>query len=91
MANLKSSKKRAKQSEKRRLINVARRSEIKTSTKSLMDALAQNKDEQSLQGLLKEVEAQMARAKNKGTIHKNAAARKVSRLAKKVNASKKSK
>lgn len=89
MANIKSAKKRAKQSEKRRLVNVARRSEIKTCAKSFTDALADGKDLQSLQDLLKTVESKLARAKNKGTIHRNAAARKISRLAKRINAAKK--
>lgn len=89
MANIKSAKKRAKQSEKRRLVNAARRSEIKTSTKSFAEALAQGKDSQTLKDLLRDVESKLARAKNKGTIHKNAAARKMSRLAKKLNSSKK--
>jgi len=89
MANIKSAKKRAKQSEKRRLVNVARRSEIKTTTKSLVDALGQGKDIQTLKTLLKDVESKLARAKNKGTVHKNAAARKISRLAKKINATQK--
>ena len=44
MANIKSAKKRAKQSEKRRLVNASRKTAIKTSAKSLLDAMAQGKD-----------------------------------------------
>lgn len=86
MANIKSAKKRAKQSEKRRVVNASRRSAIKSSTKGLLDAIAQGKDVATLKELLKNVEAQVARAKNKHVVHKNAAARKVSRLAKRVQA-----
>jgi len=86
MANIKSAKKRAKQSEKRRIVNSSRRSAIKSSTKGLLDAIAQGKDVETLKVLLKDVEAKVARAKNKHVMHKNAAARKVSRLAKRVQA-----
>ncbi|HML19482.1 MAG TPA: 30S ribosomal protein S20 [Candidatus Dependentiae bacterium] len=86
MANIKSAKKRAKQNEKRRIVNASRRSAIKSSTKGLIDAIAQGKDVETLKTLLKDVEAKVARAKNKHVMHKNAAARKVSRLAKRVQA-----
>lgn len=84
MANIKSAKKRAKQSEKRRLVNASRKTAIKSSTKSLLDAMAQGKDLDTLKAMLKDVEAKVARAKNKHVLHKNAAARKVGRLAKRV-------
>ncbi len=86
MANIKSAKKRAKQEEKRRLTNVARRSEIKTKTKELLDALKGGKEPATLKALLRGVEAKIARAKNKGVFHANASARKISRLAKRVAA-----
>jgi len=84
MANIKSAKKRAKQNEKRKLINAARKTAIKTSTKSFVDAIAQGKDLETLKAMLKEVESKVARAKNKHLMHKNAAARKVGRLAKRL-------
>lgn len=86
MANIKSAKKRAKQSEKARMVNASRKTAIKSSTKGLLDAMAQGKDIQTLKVMLKDVEAKIARAKNKNVMHKNAAARKVSRLAKRVSA-----
>jgi small subunit ribosomal protein S20 len=86
MANIKSAKKRAKQSEKRRLVNAARKTAIKTSAKTFLDAMTQGKDLDALKVMLKDVESKVARAKNKHVMHKNAAARKVSRLAKRVNA-----
>jgi small subunit ribosomal protein S20 len=90
MANIKSAKKRAKQSEARRVVNASRKSAIKSATKSLLGAIAQGKDIGTLKELLKSVESQVARAKNKRVLHRNAAARKVSRLAKRVQAFQKS-
>lgn len=84
MANIKSAKKRAIQNEKRKLVNARRRSAIKTSTKTLLDAMTQGKDITTLKAMLKDVESQVARSKSKHVMHKNAAARKVSRLAKRV-------
>ena len=84
MANIKSAKKRAIQNEKRKLVNAARKTAIKSSTKSLLDAIAQGKDLATLKVMLKDVESKVARAKNKHLLHKNAAARKVGRLAKRV-------
>jgi len=84
MANIKSAKKRAIQTEKRKLVNARRKSAIKTSTKTLLDAMTQGKDIETLKAMLKNVESQVARSKNKHVMHKNAAARKISRLAKRV-------
>jgi small subunit ribosomal protein S20 len=84
MANIKSAKKRAIQNEKRKLVNARRKSAIKTSTKTLLDAMTQGKDVETLKAMLKDVESQVARSKGKHVMHKNAAARKVSRLAKRV-------
>lgn len=84
MANIKSAKKRAKQNEKRRLVNARRKSAIKTSIKTLLDAITQGKDTETLKAMLKDVESKVARSTHKHVMHKNAAARKVSRLAKRV-------
>jgi small subunit ribosomal protein S20 len=86
MANIKSAKKAAKQSEKRRKVNLARRTEIKTSVKKVMAALEQEKDATKAKTLLQEAEAKIARAKGKNLLHKNTASRKISRLAKRVSA-----
>lgn len=85
MANIKSAKKQAKQSEARRVINLARKTAVKTSSKKVLTALAENNGV-AAQELLKQAEAQLSRAKSKGVIHKRAASRKISRLAKKVSA-----
>lgn len=85
MANIKSSKKRAKTNEKRRVINVARRSDIKTNCKKIEAALAE-KNVDLLKTLLRETEAKIARAQSKRLYKANTASRKISRLAKRVSA-----
>ena len=85
MANIKSAKKRAKQSEKRNLINTARRSAVKTAIKKVLTSLAQNDDAETTKKLFVQAQSQIARAKGKGVLHTKTAARKVSRLAKKCN------
>ena len=85
MPNIKSAKKRAKQAEKRRAINSARKSEVKTAVKKVLDAVAE-KDLQRAQELLRVAQAKLARARGKGLYHRNTVARKMSRLASKVKA-----
>ncbi|MBL4587789.1 30S ribosomal protein S20 [Candidatus Babeliales bacterium] len=85
MANLKSSKKDSITSEKSRMRNVARRSELRTTTKKLMDALAA-KDVTKAKALMKTAEEKISRAQSKGVLKKETASRKVGRLAKKVSA-----
>lgn len=85
MANKKSAKKRVLQNKKRRAINMARKSAIKTAVKKVTVALTEGKAKAEVQTLFQDVQAQFARAKSKGTVHANKAARKVSRLAKQIN------
>ncbi len=85
MPNIKSSKKRARQSIKRRHKNLARRSSIKTAVKKVLTAL-EIKDVEQAKILLKDAESQIARARGKKIMHAKTASRKVSRLAKKVHA-----
>ena len=86
MANIKSAKKRAKQSEKRRVMNLSRRSSIKTSVKKLLGAIEASEPAEKIQTLFNDVQAKLARAKSKRLIHANTASRKISRLAKRVSA-----
>ena len=83
MPNIKSAKKRVKQAEKRRLRNFARKSDVKTAVKKVLEAVEQ-KDVEQAKGLLRIAQAKLARARGKGLLHRNAVARKMSRLAKKV-------
>ena len=84
MANIKSAKKRACRAEKRRLINLSRKSSIKTVVKKLLSAIKENEAVDIVQGKFRDAESKIARAKRK-IMHPNTAARKVSSLAKKVS------
>jgi small subunit ribosomal protein S20 len=82
MANTSSAKKAAKQSVLREERNLARKTAIKTAIKKVLAALST--DANQAQELLKDVAAQLSRAKSKRMIHANTASRKLSRLAQKV-------
>ncbi len=84
MANIKSAQKQAKQALARRQINLARKTSIKTAIKRVLVALEKSENITQVKELLKDAEAKIARAKNKGTFHSNAASRKISRLAQRV-------
>ncbi|MCK4518000.1 30S ribosomal protein S20 [Candidatus Babeliales bacterium] len=83
MANIKSSKKRAKTNEIRRQRNIARRSDLKSATRKVTDALASG-DVTAAQDLLKVAGSKIARAQSHGLLKKNTAMRRISNLAKKV-------
>ncbi len=85
MANIKSAKKKAKQDVARRQRNLSRKTAVKTAVKKVLTSL-QAGDYQASVALLRDAESQLSRACGKGLIHKNAVARKVSRLSKKVAA-----
>jgi small subunit ribosomal protein S20 len=84
MANIKSQIKRNLQNEKRRLRNKAARSELKTRTKVAVRA-ADHGDEQALE-LARQAVKRLDKAATKGIIHKNQAARRKSRLMRRVAA-----
>jgi small subunit ribosomal protein S20 len=84
MANSKSAKKRVLQSEKRRLNNCSRRSAIKTAVKKVMTAVEATPTG-DVTALFNDAQAKIARAKGKSLLHRNTAARKISRLAKRIN------
>jgi small subunit ribosomal protein S20 len=84
MANTKSAQKQILQAEKRHQCNVARKSSIKTAVKKVLNALEAGKTKDEVQVLFNDAQAQCARAKGKHTLHANTAARKVSRLALRV-------
>ena len=82
MANIKSQIKRNKQNEVRRVRNKAARSEIKTRVKVAVGAFeagAENAEE-SVRTAIKRID----KAATKGVIHKNQAARRKSRLMKRL-------
>lgn len=85
MANTPQSKKRARQIERRTDVNKARRSRIRTYLRKVEEAIASG-DAQAATLALKTAQPELMRGVTKGVVHKNTAARKVSRLAARVNA-----
>ena len=81
MANIKSQKKRNRQNEKRRVRNKGVRSELKTRIKVAHDGVASGADDAA--ELVKDAQKRLGKAATKGVIHKNAAARRTSRLMRK--------
>lgn len=84
MPNIKSAIKRVKTSEKRRLQNASQRSALRTAVKTFETAAASQNVESAKEALIA-ASKKLDKAATKGLIHKNAAARKKSRLAKKLN------
>jgi len=85
MANTPSAKKAARKIEKRTAINTARRSRVRTFLRKVEDAIASG-DKEAATAALRAAEPELARAAGKGVFHRNMAARKVSRLTKRVKA-----
>jgi small subunit ribosomal protein S20 len=84
LANHKSALKRVKQSEKRRLRNKAVKTRVKGVIKDIRQAVEAGNAEEAQKALSIAVPV-IDKAASKGVIHKNNAARKVSRLSKHVN------
>lgn len=84
MANTKSAKKATIKAQKAQAINNARKTGVKTAIKKVVVALQDGKTAQEVQQLFNDAQAKCARAKGKGLFHQNTAARKVSRLAIKI-------
>ena len=79
MANIKSAKKRARQSEKHRQHNASLRSMVRTYIKKVVAAIAAG-DKKLAEESLKAAQPVIDRMADKGLIHKNKAARHKSRL-----------
>jgi small subunit ribosomal protein S20 len=85
MANTPQAKKRILRNAKRAAINGARVSRIRTFVKQVESALdAGNKDE--ARAAIARMQPELARGVARGVLHKNTAARKLSRLTKRVSA-----
>jgi len=80
----KSAIKRARQNEKRRVRNKSVRTNVKNVTKAVRSAAAEGSKEVSVQEL-NAAKSVIDNAAKKGVIHRNTAARKISRLSKLVN------
>ncbi|MNO21981.1 30S ribosomal protein S20 [compost metagenome] len=85
MPNIKSAVKRVKTTEKRRALNASQKSALRTAVKTADVALVGTEVE-TAQAAFQAASKKLDKAVTKGLVHKNAAARKKSRLAKKLNA-----
>ena len=83
VANIKSQKKRNITNAKAAERNKATRSELKSRTKTAVRTIGDDSNDEAVRMAVKKIDS----AASKGIIHKNTAARKKSRLMKKVNAS----
>jgi small subunit ribosomal protein S20 len=80
LANTASAEKRNRQAQKRRTRNVGVRTGVKSAVKKVRDALEKG-DAAGAKTALKAAERTLDRAASKGVLHKNAASRRISRLA----------
>jgi small subunit ribosomal protein S20 len=85
MANTPQSKKRARQNETRFAINKSRRSRIRTYLRKVEEAIASG-DKDAASAALRAAQPELMRGVTKGIVHKNTAARKMSRLSARVKA-----
>ena len=85
MAHHKSAKKRIRQTERRTERNHARKSRMRTFIKKVETAIATG-DKAAAQSAFQQAQPEMHRATNKGVLHRNTVARKLSRLAARINA-----
>jgi small subunit ribosomal protein S20 len=83
MANTKSAKKAARQIARRTEINKARRSRLRTAVRKVEEAIASG-DRAAAVFAMVNAEPAIIRAGQKGIVHRNAARRKVSRLAHRI-------
>jgi len=84
LANHKSALKRAKQNEVQRIRNKGYKTRVKKAVKEVRTALTENAPAQAKETLVKAISL-IQKSASKGVIHKNQAARKVSRLTLQVN------
>ena len=85
MANTPQAKKRIRRNANRATINHARISRIRTFIKAVESAIATGKKTDAAEAL-KMAQPEVARGVARGVIHKNTAARRISRLSKRVAA-----
>jgi small subunit ribosomal protein S20 len=80
LANTASAEKRNRQAQKPRARNVQVRTGVKTAVKKVREAVAKG-DPAAAKQALAAAEKAIGKASSKGVVHKNAASRKISRLA----------
>ena len=85
MANTPQAKKRIRRNDRRAEINGARVSRIRTFIKQVEAAIASG-DKETAEAAIRRVQPELARGVSKGVFHKNTAARKFSRLSRRIAA-----
>ncbi|HMS44634.1 MAG TPA: 30S ribosomal protein S20 [Alphaproteobacteria bacterium] len=85
MAHSLSAKKRIRQSLKKAEVNQANTSRMRTSVKKVEVAIANNNKEEA-QNAFQAAQPEIHRSVNKGILHRNTAARKLSRLSARIKA-----
>jgi small subunit ribosomal protein S20 len=85
MAHSLQAKKRIRQTKTRTAVNRARVSRIRTFLRRVEEAVASG-DKELAQAALRAAQPELMRGVTKGVLHKNTAARDISRLTKRVNA-----
>lgn len=83
MANTPSAKKAVRKIEARTAVNTMRRSRLRTFVRKFEDAVAAG-DKEAATAAFKAAEPELMRGVTKGVLHRNTAARKVSRLARRL-------
>jgi len=84
MPQIKSAKKRLRQTERRSAVNRNRRSRVRTYVRKVEEAIA-NGDKSAAVEALRAAEPELMRGVNRGVVKRNTASRKISRLARRVN------
>jgi small subunit ribosomal protein S20 len=85
MANIRSAAKAARKGKRKEAINTARKSRVRTSVRKVEEAIASGDAKAALEAL-RAAQPEIIRGANKRIMHKRAAARKVSRLTRRVKA-----
>lgn len=85
MANTKSAKKAARQALRRTEINKSRRTRMRTVVRKAEEASVATDQNAALVALVA-AQSEMMKAAQKGIVHKNTVARKISRLARRIKA-----
>ena len=85
MAHHKSAQKRIRRNAKREVINTARKNRIRSFIRRVEDAIAAG-DKDSAATALRAAQPEIHRGINKGILHRNTAARRLSRLSTRINA-----
>jgi small subunit ribosomal protein S20 len=84
MPHHKSAEKRLRQTETRTVVNRSRMSRVRTFVKKVETAI-ETGDKAAAQSAFREAQPELHRATTKGVMHRNTVARKLSRLAARIN------